>query len=261
MKKFFYFAFLALATMFASCEKIDIPEDENNNGDNNTPTENQLIGTWVMPAEYYTLTFNFTETGWSCVEGDNETHGTYTLDGDVLTMRIGDSVANQVRVIMLYGNNILVMRYRSEFGDGWGLADEFGLYFRENAPVNASISEIQGKWYWYFAGDETIIRASLEITDNQFDFIIPIWRERMKGTLEYTDGMIRFRVSEFYTRDNLEEGNEAEENLYVNWRTPDPDLWDNEDPSFGRDFTRPFVANGNVAYCVFANLPAYFVKQ
>lgn len=262
MKKLLYFAIFAFALAFSSCEKIDIPEgDPTDTNDVNPPSANLLLGTWVMNGEDYSITFTFTENTWTSAEGDYVEQGTYSLNGDVLTMNIGDSVANQVRVIMLYGNNVLVMRFRSDFGGGWGIADEFALYYRQGSTVDAPLSDIQGKWFWYYMGESTIIRASLEITDNNFEFIIPIWRERMQGTLEYVNGMIRFHVNEFWVRDNLEEGNESLENLYLYWRHPDPEQWDRDEPTFGMNFERPFVANGNEAFCVFANLPAYFEKQ
>lgn len=261
MKKLFFILMISFVGIFTACEKPEDPINGDNNGEVNPPTQNQLLGTWVMKTEDYAVTFVFEENRWQEVGNGENLQGTYSLDGDILTMMIGDSLANQVKVIMLYDNNVLVMRYHSQYGEGWGLADEFGLFYRENNPVNATLPEIQGKWFWYLRGDSRIIRTSLEIkSDGTFDLIIPVWRERMLGTLDYRNGRIYFNVTEFQVRENLEEGNESPENLYLNWDEPTEDSWPQE-PSFGYTFDRPFIANGNEAFSLLANLPSYFVKQ
>lgn len=265
MKKLLFILMVCFVGFFAACEKPEDPINGDNNGGNNgdvnPPTQNQLLGTWVMEAEDYTITLVFDEDKWQEIGDDAPLQGTYSLDGDILTMMVGDSLANHVKVIMLYDNNVLVMRYHSEYGDGWGLADEFGLYYRANSTINATVSEIQGKWYWYLRGDSSIIRTSLELkADGTFDLIIPIWRERMLGNYEYRNGRIYFNVTEFQTRENLEEGNESPENLYLNWAEPTEDSWPQE-PAFGYAFNRPFIANGGEAFSLLANLPSYFVKQ
>lgn len=257
MKKFCYVLFVALATMFAGCEKV---EDTDESDNTNPPEASQLKGTWVMEGEDYSIRYIFEDGVYTMQEGDLVISGSYSLSGNVLSMMVGDSMRNEVKVIMLYDNNVLVMRYHSEMGEGWGLADEFALLYRQNGVINASAESIQGKWYWYYMGDETVIRSMLEISGNTFDFIIPIWRERMKGTIEYQNGMIKFRVTEFLTRENLEEGNESLENLYLNWAEPGEDAYSTE-PTFGTYFERPFVSNGTEAFSIFANLPAYFVKK
>lgn len=257
MKKYFYIAFLMLATVFAGCEKVDDPEGE-------PVLADQLVGTWVMSSDAsdgYTVKYIFDKDMFTVQEGEYEYQGTFALDGDVLTMMVDDSLVNEVKLIMLYDNNVLVMRYHSGMGEGWGIADEFGLFYRENGSVKASLEDVQGKWYWYFRGNEAIIRSMLEIDGSNFDFIIPVWRERMKGTIEYQNGKIQFQVTEFLIRDNLDEGNESLENLYLYWRTPTEEEAQWLTPSFGYSFAKPFVANGDEAFGMIANLPAYFVRK
>lgn len=257
MKKLTFFTlFLALATLFVGCGK----DDGGNDGVNNPPTAERLVGSWVMTGEDYSIHLVFNENTWTENNGTQERSGTYALDGDILTMKMGDSLVNQAKVIMLYGYNVLVLRFQSPYGEDWGLTHEFGLYYRKNATIAATQADIQGKWFWYMRGDNHAIRCALEFKGNAFDFIIPVWCERMKGTYEYVNGKVSFHVTEFLVREYLEEGNEAVENLYSNWAAPEEGSG-REAPSFGINFEKPFVANGNEAYCVFANLPAYFEKQ
>lgn len=257
MKKYFYIAFLALATLFVGCEKVDDPEGKPVSAD-------QLVGTWVLSCEEpdgFTLKYIFDRDKFTVQQGENEYQGTYTLDGDVLTMVVDDSLVNEVKLMMLYDNNVLVMRYRSGMGEDWGIVDGFELLYRENGAIKASLEDIQGKWYWYFRGDETIIRSMLEIDGSNFDFIIPVWRQRMKGTIEYKNGMVQFHMTEYLIRENLGEDNESLESLYLDWRTPTEEEAQWLAPSFGWNFAKPFVANGDEAFGMVANLPAYFVRK
>lgn len=255
MKKFLFLSFVSLAVLFSGCEKVDTP----NIDDNDTSFATRLQGSWVLADEVYIVNVIFNESEWFQTDGRNSSEGTYTLDGDVLTMRSGDSLADLIKVIMPC-DNVLVMRFQNDMGDDWGLADEFELFFRENSEVNLPASDIQGKWFWHPNGDTSIVRMSLEITDSTFDFIIPLWRERMKGTFEYSNGRINFHVKEFLTRENPEGRTESLENLYQGWSAPTEESSRTE-PSFGYDFRRSFVPVEGVAYAMLYGGPTYLVKQ
>ncbi|MDY5969725.1 MAG: hypothetical protein SPJ13_06920 [Bacteroidales bacterium] len=250
MKKFNLLTFVALVSVFIGCEK--------GGTDNVSPTTaEKIIGNWVIDGEDFSSKLTFGKNTWTQQERNYETSGTYSINGDILTMKIGDSLVNEAKVTMLYDYNTLVLRFKSPYGEDWGIAHEFALYYRENATIAATQADIQGKWFWYMHGDRNTIRGSLEFKGNTFDFIIPVWSERMKGTYEYVNGIIKFHVTEFLVRDYLDE---APENLYLNWAVPETGSG-HDTPSFGYDFQRPFVANGNEAFCIIANLPAYFEKQ
>lgn len=230
------------------------------------PTEEQeeisIVGSWTMSSEMMTLHYTFKEDGtYSLSEYDTTFYGTYTLRGDTLTM-LEDTFQNSVRVILQYDNNVMTFRFADETGDFYGVSDDFYLLFRDSAKINAPIEDIQGKWWWYFRGDTSIIRASLIVTDTLFEFIIPAWREFLTGHIEYENGMIQFKVDEFKTRGNMGEINESPEHLYDNWhKWTEEDTEHGEDPTFGYQFSIPFIAHDNEAFSIFANLPAYFVKQ
>lgn len=253
IKKLLLMTFVTCAMLLASCEKT--PEDN----PNPNPISGNYEGTWVMNANDYSVRMVIKDGTWSQTEGDITLSGNYQVNNDVITFMTGDTLVGESRMLLFCHDNVLVLRYHSDMGEGWGLADEFGLFFRENSTVDANPSDIQGKWFWYLRGDHSIIRSCLEINGSNFDFIIPIWRERMKGTINYQNGRIHFNVSEFLTRDNLEEGNESLENLYLNWEVPGEDSYQTE-PSFGMSFDIPFIANGDESFAIFANLPAYFQK-
>lgn len=255
MRKFVFLTFVALATIFAGCEK-DGNEDNNGNNDNPSTSE-KLVGSWIMSGEDYSIKLELNQGRWKMSDNDEVYEGTYTLDGDTLTMKVGDSLVNKSKVIMLYGYNVLVLRYHTPYGEGWSLSDEFALYYRENSTIAAKQTDIQGKWFWSLMGDENFIRCAMEFNGNTFDFIIPVWRERMKGTYEYTNGVISFRVTEFLVRELMDA---SREKLYSDWAAPEEGSG-HETPAFGLNFNRPFVANGNEAYSVLANLPSYFEKQ
>ena len=256
MKRIFFFAAMALATLLAGCN----PDDgADNQGNQLTP--DKLVGSWLMTGEDFSVRLVFLgRDEWTQSGSNGETSGTYTLDGDVLTMKMGDSITNQMRVIMLYDYNVLVLRLQAVNDEPFGSPDAFGLYYRENTPVAAPQADIQGKWFWYMPGDTNSVRGALEFSGNTFDFIIPVWHQRMRGTYQYVNGKAQFHVTEFMVREYMGDDDLSVGNLYAEWTTPEPGSGQ-EYPPFGTDFTKPFVANGDEAYALIANLPAYFEKQ
>lgn len=254
MKKILLALFAVLALSFVACQKD--ADDSREPGP--VVDENLLVGTWSMPPNENVVRYVFKDdhTFVCDIYGEPAANGTYSLSGDILTLT-DDSVVSTMRVVMLYQNNVMVLCYRSEGQEDWGIADNFELLFRQGASPNTPIGDIQGKWFWFHGGDTAAVRGALAVSGSKFEFIIPVWREFMTGHLEYQNGFITFHVDQFKTRS----GNDVTiEHLYDDWHVPGPDDYQQE-PSFGMNFSIPFVANGNEAFSIVANLPAYFEKQ
>lgn len=255
MKKILLTFFVALTMGFVGCQKD--ADDSREPGPD--VDENILVGTWEYPSDNYVYRYIFNENhtfSWT-IDGELMGEGTYSVSGDILTQTV-DSIENSMRIVMMYQNNVMALCYKSEGQEDWGIADNFELLFRQGASFNTPVADIQGKWWWYFRGDESIIRGALTISGNKFELIIPVWREFMTGNFEYQNGKINFHVEQFKTRDDIYD--ESVEHLYDGWRVPAPDEY-RQEPNFGMNFTLPFVANGNEAFSIFANLPAHYIKQ
>lgn len=254
MKKILLAFFAALTLGFVGCQKD--ADDSREPGPD--VDKNLLVGTWEVDAGDYVNTYTFNEnfTFTQSINDAWEINGTYSLSGDILTLTM-DSTIYTMRIVMMYQNNVMALCYKTG-EEGWGIVDGFELLYRQGVSINTPIDDIQGKWWWYLLGDESIIRSALTISGNSFEFIIPAWREFMTGNIEYKSGKIIFHVEQFKTRDDSY--SKLAEHLYEGWHVPGPDDY-HQEPTFGWEFTQPFVANGNEAFSILANLPAYYVKQ
>ena len=92
--------------------------------------------------------------------------------------------------------------------------------------------------------------------------IIVAWGQRYDGTITYANGFIHFEVTAAYTSreegtgEGWGEGELDPETLEANWKPLDPGSWMYFDTQ-----GMPFVANGNEAYGILANLPGIYYKQ
>lgn len=256
MKKILLAFFVALTMGFVGCQK-DADDSREPGPDVN---ENLLVGTWEVAAEDYVNIYIFNKDhtfslSSSLANDEPVLRGTYSVSGDILTLTM-DSIVNTMRIVMMYQNNVMALCYNVEGQEDWGIVENFELLYRQGASFNTPVADIQGKWWWH-RGNDSIIRGALTVSGNNFEYIIPVWREFMTGHLEYQNGKINFHVDQFKIRDY---NDVSLEHLYDDWHLPQPEDYQQE-PSFGMNFTRPFVANGNEAFSIMANLPAYFVKQ
>lgn len=260
--------YVGYATINNACYSVNITQVQEGSENitfifpSEQPEPAAIVGNWTMSSEDFGVKYSFKEDGtMSVTEMDSTLFGTYILKGDTLIMKI-DTIYSSVRVIMQYENNVMTFRFKDEFSDDYSIADDFMLFFRDSAKINAPLEDIQGDWKWFMMGDTSVIRASLIITDTLFEFIIPVWREFMTGHIDYENGRITFHVDVFKTRGDMGEINESPAHLYDNWHLwTEDDFEHGEDPTFGYNFSNPFIAHGDEAFSIFANLPAYYVKQ
>lgn len=243
-----------------------------------------IVGTWEMTTEGGTAQLILTDKKFTMIQESDKTEGTYTTKGDKITLtpekfyekspntgawietkpEDGDDEPATMKVQLLKDNNVLIATIEEVYDEEFAQQEDpfFLMFYRKGANINASSSELQGKWQWSLRGNKEIVRAFVEFKGNNFDLIIPAWRERYQGTYTYQNGMVQFNTTDFTTREWQEEGNESLKYLYTGWRsiTAEEQQW-GYGPSFGMKFNRAFIAVGKQGYTYLANMPAIFEKQ
>ena len=252
-----FFAAMALVTLLAGCD----PDDGADNRGNQLAPD-KLVGSWLLGGAESIPPLVFGQNTWT--KGGRS--GTYTLDGDVLTMMVGDSVTGKMRVIMLYDYNVLVLRFQDPAMEDYGISEPFSFYYRENATVVAPQADIQGKWFWfwYINGESKWVRCALEFSGNTFDFIASPYQERGRGTYTYENGIVHFHVTEILRKALMDSEEPMDaftpDNLYEDWTPLEPgSVYDPQ--IMYPEFEMPLVSNGDDLYTIVVGLPAYFEKQ
>ena len=226
---------------------------------NQSGGDNNVIGTWVAQGEQVKNVFTFTndkltiseyflrDGSWTLVR-ENGWEGSYTLENGVLSYN-----EESFTVKLLYDNTALAI-----LGPGYVQ----NILYKQDATVPATLQDIQGDWRWYMDGDPENTRAAVQIEGNHMTMIIVAWGQRYDGTITYANGFIHFEVTAAYTSreegtgEGWGEGELDPETLEANWKPLDPGSW----LYFGTQ-GMPFVANGNEAYGILANLPGIYYKQ
>ncbi|MCR5780702.1 MAG: hypothetical protein K6G70_09210 [Bacteroidaceae bacterium] len=226
---------------------------------NQSGGDNNLIGTWAAEGEQVKNVFTFTndkltiseyfmkDGSWTLVR-ENGWEGSYTLENGVLTYN-----EESFTVKLLYDNTALAI-----LGPGYVQH----ILYKQDATVPATLQDIQGDWRWYMDGDPENTRAAVQIEGNHMTMIIVAWGQRYDGTITYANGFIHFEVTAAYTSreegtgEGWGEGELDPETLEANWKPLDPGSW-----MYFDTHGMPFVANGNEAYGILANLPGIYYKQ
>lgn len=254
MKKIFMLALMAVTTLvFYSCGE----EDDSNGGNNsnNQGGNTSIVGNWTN--SQFNNTAKFTNTDYEFVElGNIRDIGTYSYDGNIiyLTPKKYNNSNNVPQYSgatkFIYNSKVLVIQYDFD-AKNVGTYDYFNMYFKNGATIPATTNEIQGKWFWYI-GDRNTIRASFEFKNNNFEIIIPVYREFYKGTYTYNNGLITLNITSVKTREYQDE---SLSKLYDDWTI------DKTYSSLENGYSFQFIPNGNEAFGDLVGLPVYSVKQ
>ena len=265
MKKLFTFAIAAMALFAISCN----PEGSEDGAGNATAED--IVGHWGIAHEDGAEELVIEENG--TISGDFCGEGTWTLKNGVLTVvgkdYEGKDVTTAFKVDMLYEKTVLVLRFdipaTDEAGHYIGTNNGEGevyFFFRDGKAKANDIKDIQGKWYWLMQRNEGYVRAAFIINGNDADVIITVWGERYKGKAQYKDGRLIvekqvWMTSRYDEIDHVDECASHPEN--AEWK----DITGNTEGYSISDIeiNFPFIANGNEAYCILANLPAVMIKQ
>ena len=230
----------------------ELLNNQNGSGDNN------LIGTWEATGEQVKNVFTFTndklthseyflkDGSWTLVR-ENGWESSYSLENGILSYN-----EESFTTKLLYNNTALAI-----LGPGYVQH----ILYKQGATISATLQDIQGDWRWYMDGDVQNTRVAVQIKNNQMTLIIVPWGQRYDGTITYANGYIHFEVTSAYT--SREEGTgegwgEGELNpvtLEANWKPLDSGSWMYFDTQ-----GMPFVADGDVAYGILANLPGIYHK-
>lgn len=302
MKKLNVLLLAAFAFAFTACDT-----EKGNSEDKNV---NDLIGTWYFGQNldmwpeilesmdiYANGTISFTSDGKVKEESEwYKSEGKYTYEKGLLTTwtlrawqkdyetekweELADSMFDILPTTLspkfLYNGNIMIQKYALEDDfkkEGW--EDGVEMFFKQGATEPSDSKLIQGFWIWPLFGNEGTIRCGLKIDGNKFTWYNCAWHERMTGTCEYKNGVIKFNVDpKSYQERHWYEWPEEDDfdemlisNLEERWETPGgyKDIttgeWVENTPTWDYEFVLPFIVEGNEAYCNVANLAATFVKQ
>lgn len=257
-------------------EIVNKMEVVNETGGNSTVDASALRGVWIMSSENFKTILTITDKTYSIQEdwGSNivSEKGAYEIkDGFVyLTPSEPDAASGQIETqkakIELYSNNNALVfmpfyTYQDSLGNLVEECDEQGfmIFYKKDAKIEMNSKDVQGTWLWLMERNDGNhdVRVAMIFKDNTFDFIIPAWGQRMKGTFTCENGFINFKVTEFLVNEGRPCGIDDYKNGY---EKPGPDYW-NSEPPFGNEFSRPFLPAGEFAFSNVANLPCRLTKQ
>lgn len=258
-------------------KKLDVKNEEGSIASDDVTA---LKGTWEFVGEQlknvYKVTDNMIKVENYSISQEGETLLTTNdyayryADGMLYLKRVGDPDSipeSKIKPAFLDNKNVLILRWYWLMHDENGVMhevneiDDFDLLVRKGYESSFTVNDIQGTWIWNLYGNQDIVRSALILKDNTFDLIIPIWGQRMQGTFTYNNGYIDFKLNTFLVREK-EEFTEELVMLYDGWEAIDEKEWEWPlEPTFGKEFRRPFIPDGNVAYSNLANLPVYYIKQ
>ncbi len=234
-----------------------------------------LAGVWLMKSEDYTTILTLTDKTYSIMEDwDSVAYeaGTYVLEGDIVYMTpvATSSDKNQIEPhkakIEVYRNNqalviIPIYTYQDNQGNLVEVYEDHGMmvFYKKDAKIEMNSKDVQGTWLWFMDRNDGQydVRTAMIFDGDNFDFIIPSWGQRMKGTFTCENGYINFHVTKYLVNEARPCGIDDYKNGY---EEPSPNSW-NSEPPFGKDFTRLFLPLGDFAFSNVANLPCRLTKQ
>lgn len=264
--------FVAAFTLSACGDDDDSP---NNVPNSSGFTTSDLVGMWSLKLENFEMTYIFTSNKVTIKSnGEVESEGSYTLDGDNLTVtgpvQVYNSetkqyeqkvVSKTLKVGMLYDKCVLILKALADDENNQTTYEVSDVLFKDGKTPNTPSSDIQGTWDWYMHGNKDYIRTRITFDGNKFDMIITPWGQRYKGTFTYSGGYATLTFTEGYTSrtpgsgDGWGEGGLDPKTLEGTWNTLDKDKW------IWTKNTIPFIASGSEAYGSFANLLGTYYKK
>lgn len=289
MKKMAIWALAALAMFAISCDK------NNTTGEGDvTLTASALVGEWNISGNQFTDIWIFTSNELTIESAWDKTLGTYTVDKGTLSYTItkawsraseyiesenrfvfGDWVERELyedekittylNAKLIYEGSVLVFNYVLDDEQAAHHHDDNAYFlFRKGAAISSDTKPIQGTWCRYDLNmGETYIGARVIFDGNKFELIITPWSEKYTGTYTYRSGYVTCTVTAAYSGRNPEgegfgEGDIDPSTLEGTWY-PYENLEDAYYYSHGLIF--PFVADGDVAYSILANLHFKYQKK
>jgi hypothetical protein len=278
MKKIAIWALAAFALLAVSCDK----DNTSGEGDVNL-TASALVGTWTITGDDFSDKWIFTTNTLTKDMVWHKTEGTYTVENGTIAYNItkawnkdGDDwverlleeyekVTMYIQAKLIYDGSVLIFNYVVEENPDDPYQNEDTSYFlyKVGGTISPDTKPLQGTWNWYMHGsDKSYIRSRVVFNGNEFEFIITPWSLRYIGTYTYRNGWITCNISVIYSGRNPEgegfgEGGIDPTTLEGTWY----ELLKPEDAPFFDGLSFPFVADGEFAYSILANLPAKYEKQ
>lgn len=276
MKKMAIWALAALALLAVSCDK----DNTTGEGDVNL-TASALVGTWTITGDDFSDKWIFTTNTLTKDMIQYKTEGTYTVENGTIAYNItkawnkdGESwVERQVeeyekatmyiQAKLIYDGSVLIFNYVVEENPDdphQNTEDTSYFLFKVGGTISPDTKPLQGTWNWYrHDSDKSYIRSRIIFNGNQFELIITPWSEKYEGTYTYRDGWITCNISATFSGRNEQgegwgEGGIDPATLTGTW-------YPFEDVRFKFGLSFPFVADGEFAYSILANLPARYEKQ
>lgn len=267
MKKYLSLAAFAICT-FCAFTFVSCGEDDETPTPKTDDYSTDLVGTWEQTGEQVKTIFTFTKEqitlsyydlkdgSWVLSDEGSSTYP-YTLKDGFLSYykKENDTITRKAK--LLKDKSVLVLLPKKE-SEGDYITN---FMFKKDTNIPVSLDEIQGEWRWYMDGDIKNTRAAVIINRNKLSMIIVAWGQRYDGTITYQNGYIDFEITDAYTSreegsgEGWGEGELNPETLEANWKTLDSGSW-----MFFHTQGMPFVADGDVAYGILANLPGIYHK-
>ena len=247
-------------------------------------SKSDLIGVWESRFERGRRVLTFTEEELTVedyfidqegkeVKDDKVQKIAYSLNNGILSYTITEKYYDQQQqkevewsesfelvTKFLYEKSVLALLSATHY-------DQYNEYFlseilyKKGATIPAKLEDIQGDWRWYMHGDKSYTRVAVQIKDNNMTLIIVPWGQRYDGTITYQNGYISLTVTAAYTSreegtgEGWGEGDLNPETLEATWTPLDRGSW-----MYYELGNMPFIANGNEAYGILANLPGVYIK-
>lgn len=272
MKKMAIWALAALTMFVISCDK----NNDSKEGEVEL-TSSALVGKWTISGEDFTNTWEFTSDKLTKTEGWSKTEGTYKVEngtiaytitkawnkeGDIWTERElydNEKLIIYVQGKLIYKGSVLIINFVVEENT----YDTSYFLYKVGSSISADSKSVQGTWHWYMHGSsKAYIRARIIFNDNKFELIRTPWSLKYEGTYTYKNGIITCNIDKIYSGRNPEgegfgEGTINPATLEGTWYL----LLNPEYAPFSTGLSFPFIADGNVAYGLMANLFSKFEKQ
>jgi hypothetical protein len=211
--------------------------------------KDKLVGTWTRED----VSYIFTTTQLTIIEDNTETFkGAYTFaDGKVSYVKGEETVTATAKLLCNNGALILL-----------GDEDALTILFKDGNVPNVKPEDLQGKWFYNRWDEPDDVSAGITLNGNNAEVIITMWSQKHVGTFTYSNGMLHFDMTEFYS--GRGEHGEGVGPGAINTQTLECDNWITctyED--FGENLPKDmlFIADGNEAYGFFVGLPTIWVKQ
>jgi hypothetical protein len=280
MKKMAIWALAALTMFVISCDK----NNDSKEGEVEL-TSSALVGKWTISSEDFTDTWEFTSDKLTKTEGWSKTEGTYKVENGTIAYTItkawykdGDNwkereLNDEEKIVLyaqaklIYKGSVLIINFvvdESSSAPHHNPEDTSYFLYKVGGSISPDTKPLQGTWDWYMFGtNKTEIRIRLIFSGNNFELITTPWSEKYTGTYTYRSGYVTCTVTAAYSGRNPEgegfgEGDIDPSTLEGTWY-PYENLEDAYYYSHGLIF--PFIADGNVAYGLMANLFSKFEKQ